>query len=120
MVRGRARIESLEAGRDALAEGIAGGGEALVVPVADTLPGWFERLAIEAAAQGVAVLVEAEPPADRDGEVLDGWEIGLCTTALTLGADDVLGIDPRRVARVRTVVDTLDAAAPLPTQEPAS
>lgn len=119
MVRGRARIDSLAAGRDLLAGEAIGVGDPLVVPVVDAVPAWLGELVTVAASRGVEVLVEAEPPADRDGEALDGWEIGVCTAAFAAGATDVVGVDPQRVARVRTVTAQLDRAAARPAPEPA-
>lgn len=111
MVTGPARINDLEAGRELLVGGSVGGGSTLVVPVRAVVPSWLVELAAEAADLGIDVLVEAEPPADLDGEALDGWEIGVCTAALASGAADVIGVDPRRVARVREIGDLLVAHA---------
>jgi hypothetical protein len=116
VVTGATRIEGLEAGRARLADGSVGAGSELVVPVRDVVPAWLVDLVSEAGLVGASVVVEAEPPADLEGEVLDGWEIGVCTAALGAGATDVLGIAPRRVARVREVGDLL--AAPAPVAEP--
>lgn len=120
MVPGRARIESLEAGRRALDQVAPGERAHLVVPVAEAVPSWLADLVVTAAGAQAEVTVEAEPPADLEGEALDGWEIGVCTAALAAGATEVAGIDPRRVTRVREVWAALAAHAPQPAPEPAS
>lgn len=112
MVTGRARVESLEAGLAYLAGLGDGAGSELIVPVRYAVPAWLADLAAAAAVVGSTVVVEAEPPAALEGEALDGWEIGVCTAALGAGAADVLGVDPRRVARVDEVIALLDAHAP--------
>ena len=121
MVTGRARIDSLEAGLAYLAGGTDEPGSELVVPVAVTVPTWLADLVAAAAVVGSTVVVEAEPSAGLSGEELDGWEIGVCTAALTAGAADVLGVDPRRVARVHEVTALLDTHAleTAPAPEPA-
>lgn len=114
MVTGAARIDTLEDGR-ALLRGLdAGSGSDLVVVVRSVVPAWLPQLVTAAIEAGSRVLVAAEPPAELVGEALDGWEIGVCTAALAAGAADVLGIDRRRVARVREVGDLLAAHAPQP------
>ena len=46
----------------------------------------------------------------EEGEALDGREIGTAYAALIAGAHEVEGIDPRRVARVRAVLEALEQA----------
>lgn len=113
---GRARIESLQAG---LAAAAGPGTTDLVVPVSGSVPAWLGDLVHGAAAADgeVRVLIEAEPPADLEGAALDGWEIGVCTAAVAAGVDDVLGVDPQRVTRVRQVGVLLAAHAPQPAPE---
>lgn len=120
MVTGRARIDSLEAGQAHLAGGQGAVSEELIVPVRAVVPVWLADLVAVASVAGSTVVVEAEPPADLVGEALDGWEIGVCTVALAAGAADVLGVDPRRVARVHEVDALLGAAASPVTPETAS
>lgn len=112
MVKGAARIDTLEDGRAHLRGLDAGSGSDLVVVVRSLVPAWLEQLGREATEAGVRVLVAAEPPAALAGEALDGWEIGVCTAALAAGAADVEGIARTRVARVREVGDLLAAHAP--------
>lgn len=116
----RVRIESLEAGGSALSAAPDPAETGLVVPVSTAVPTWLGALVEAASAAGAAVFVEAEPPADLEGEALDGWEIGLCTAALAAGAAGVLGIDPQRVRRVREVDGALAAHAPGASPEPAA
>ncbi len=120
MVTGRARIDSLEAGLTLLADDTHGTGSELVVPVRSVVPSWLADLVAAAAVVGSTVVVEAEPPAELGGEELDGWEIGVCTVALGAGAADVLGVDPRRVARVEEVTALLGDQVPEPTAEAAT
>lgn len=92
----------------------------LVVPVVEAVPPWLVGLAAAAHDQGARVLVSAEPPAGATGEAADGWEIGVCTAALAAGVDDVVGIDPRRVTRVRAVIEaTRRATMAPPAEQPA-
>ncbi len=55
------------------------------------------------------VAFTSRPQADPEG--VAGWEIGVCTAALQVGAVLVRGIDVRRARRVRGVVEALAAAA---------
>lgn len=118
MVTGAARIDTLEDGRARLRGLDAASGADLVVVVRSVVPAWLEELVAEAAAGGSRVLVAAEPLPDLAGEALDGWEIGVCTAALAAGAADVVGIDRKRVARVREVGELLAAHAPAPVAAP--
>jgi len=115
VVTDRVRIDSLAAGREHLARAQRVPGSVLVVPIDRTVPAWLGELAAAAHVVDATVVAEARRPADLVGEAGDGWEIGVCTAALAAGADDVTGIDARRVARVRDVTACLDAArAPAP------
>lgn len=115
MVTDRVRIDSLAAGQARLAEAGWVPGTVLVVTVERTVPPWLRPL-VAAARRGEApVVVEARTPADLDVEPAAGWEIGVCTAALAAGADDVTGIDPQRLARVREITRRLDVARPGPT-----
>ncbi|WP_421119375.1 hypothetical protein ACE2AJ_18765 [Aquihabitans daechungensis] len=119
MVTGRARIDSLEAGLASLGDHPGAPGAELVVPVRSSVPPWLADLVAAAAVVDATVVVEAEPSAELSVEALDGWEIGVCTAALQAGAADVLGVDPRRVARVHEVTALLAAHAPHPAPEAA-
>jgi hypothetical protein len=92
-----------------------------VIEVTDVVPA---DLAASVASSDVPVAVHLVPPAHLAGDALAGWEIGAATAALLAGAANVTGIDPARLARVRTVVAHLqpDAsvssdAAPEPDRE---
>ena len=111
MVTDRARIDSLEAGRVALDAQEGTDHLELVVSVRSTIPPWLIELVVVATARGSVVLVEAEAPPGLPAETLAGWEIGVCTAALTAGAIEVFGIAPSTVARVREVIGALAAAA---------
>jgi hypothetical protein len=112
VVTGATRIDSLESGLARLADRSGGVGSELVVPVRDVVPDWLADLVSAASLVGATVVVEAEPSAELVGDALDGWEIGVCTAALAAGAADVLGVEPRRVARVHEVTALLAAHAP--------
>lgn len=120
MVTGPARIDTLEAGLARLAAASRGPVVPLVVPVRAVVPAWLEDLVVAADAAETAVVVDAAAPRDLAGEALAGWEIGVCTAAFASGAADVLGVDPRRVARVREVHASLAAHGPAPAPEVAS
>ncbi len=94
--------------------------EPLVVLVDEAVPAWFGDLVDAARASGAAVVVQAAAPHGLAGEALAGWEIGVCTAALAAGASDVVGVDARRVARVREVDAALTAHAPQRAPEVAS
>jgi hypothetical protein len=111
VVTGPARIDTLDAGLARLAAAGRGPAVPLVVPVRAVVPAWLEDLVVAAAAAETAVVVDAAAPHDLAGDARAGWEIGVCTAAFASGAADVLGIDPRRVARVREVHDSLAAHA---------
>lgn len=115
MVTDRVRIDSLAAGRAHLANAELAAGSVLVVPVDRAVPPWLAELVAAARLVGATVLVEAETPAGLDGEPAAGWQIGVCTAALAVGAE-VAGIDPQRVARVREIADSLDGARLDPTE----
>jgi hypothetical protein len=112
VVTDRVRIDSLEAGQAHLAQSGSDGRAILVVTVARVVPVWLSALVEEAHAAAASVVVEVEAPADLDDESRAGWEIGVCTAALGAGTDDVVGIDPKRVARLREVTVRLAAARP--------
>lgn len=71
------------------------------------------------AAEARPVVVHLAAPAELAGEALAGWEIGAATAALLAGAVDVTGVDPVRLARVRTVVGHLQGVD-APRGEPAT
>lgn len=81
------------------------------IEVTDEVPA---DLAATIASSDAPVVVHLAAPAHLAGDALAGWEIGAATAALLAGAATVTGIDPARLARVRTVVDHLqpDAAEP--------
>ncbi len=110
MVTDRVRIDSLAAGREHLAHARLAPGAVLVVPVDRRVPTWLAELVDAAHAARASVVVEAQTPADLEGEAAAGWQIGVCTAALAAGADDVVGVEAQRVARVRDVTASLDAA----------
>lgn len=109
MVTGPARIDSLAEALARLAAPPRPSGEAVVVTVDRTVPTWLPDLVAAARAERTAVVIDARHPAHLGGEALAGWEIGVCTAAFAAGAADVLGVDPRRVARVREVDARLDS-----------
>lgn len=83
-----------------------------VVVVATVVPPWLGDAVGACAVTGCDLAVALEPPSSLTGEALDGWEIGVLTALCSLGITDVRGADPRRLARVRVVVDRLAQAAP--------
>lgn len=52
----------------------------------------------------------AATPDPSASDVADGWEIGALAVLLSAGVTTVTGIDEQRVARVRAVLDALEAA----------
>lgn len=89
---------------------------ALVVPIRTSVPDWLPQVVQEATSLSVPVDLSIEPDdlaicGDPGTEQRDGWEIGVITAALSVGVRDVLGADPRRVARVRAVLGHLAEAA---------
>ncbi|MGN6692993.1 MAG: hypothetical protein ACTHN0_02355 [Aquihabitans sp.] len=112
MVTDRVRIDSLALGQEHLSQTGPGAGSILVVTVVRVVPPWLAALVEGARAAAASVIVEAEAPTDLDDESRAGWEIGVCTAALAVGADDVIGVDAQRVARVREINDRLAAAQP--------
>lgn len=120
MVTGPGRIDTLEAGLARLAAAEGGTVEPLVVILDQAVPAWLASLVDAAAARGAAVVVQAAAPHGLAGEALAGWEIGVCTAALAAGVSDVVGVDARRVARVREVDAALAAHAPQRAPEVAS
>jgi len=119
VVTDRVRIDSLAAGRTHLANAELAARSVLVVPVDRAVPPWLAELVAAARLVGATVLVEAKEPAGLDGESAAGWQIGLCTATLAVGAD-VAGIDPRRVARVREIIASLEGARLDPTEDDGS
>ncbi|HWJ60918.1 MAG TPA: hypothetical protein VNS19_03035 [Acidimicrobiales bacterium] len=119
MVTDRVRIDGLAAGRARLAQGDLASRSVLVVTVTRRVPDWLDELVAAASEVGASVLVEAVPPTHLVGPERDGWEIGVCTTALGAGAADVAGVAPQRVARVREITARLAEPAPMPAPEAA-
>ena len=120
MVAERTRIENLAAA-EAVFEQATTAAPTLVVPVEHALPAWLDALVDRAHAAGTTVAIGAEPPSDWSDDRRAGWEIGVCTAALHAGVDEIVGIAPQRVNRVRAVVAAIDAAArPADHQEPVS
>jgi hypothetical protein len=87
--------------------------EQRAIEVTDEVPA---DLAATIASSEVPVVVHLAAPAHLAGDALAGWEIGAATAALLAGAATVTGIEPARLARVRTVVDHLQAGAPEPSR----
>lgn len=87
--------------------------DARVVEVTSEVPA---DLAATIASFDAPVVVHLAAPAHLAGDALAGWEIGAATAALLAGAATVTGIDAVRLARVRTVVDHLQAGAPEPSR----
>lgn len=120
MVTGRVRVETLEDGRAALAGSATPAALVLEVAVDQRVPAWLGDLVALARSAGASVSVVAVAPSAvtaAGDEALAGWEIGVCTAALAAGADEIVGIDPTRVARVRTIVGALaTGSAPVPVE----
>ena len=110
MVVEHARVESLAEADEVLARAATPADLVLVLVVRTVVPAWIGALVSQAHAAGHGVMVVVEPEGDPAGDVLAGWEIGVCTAALSAGVDEVRGIDAKRVERVRTVVGLLDGA----------
>lgn len=83
----------------------------LVVAVTDVVPGWLAEAVERAHRNGRRLAVRLGTPPVSTGEPAAGWEIGVVTSALAAGADDVLGAAPRQVARVREVLRRWQDAA---------
>lgn len=102
----------------ALAETVDPAHVELIVTVVDTVPAWLGPIAHQAASLGSAVVVCVTPPPEHDDESLDpaaaearaGWEIGVATALIDLGITHIEGIEPARIRRVTTVIESLALA----------
>lgn len=86
----------------------------LQVTIATVVPGWLDQLVTDAREHGGEVIVRLapDPGLGLDGpDARAGWEIGVLTSVLASGIEEVRDADPARLARVRAVVDALAGAA---------
>jgi hypothetical protein len=108
----RVDVDHPDAAARALADAADPSQLSLVVTVSTVVPEWLPGLLAQARTAGSDVVVVLD--ADHEAVTAQGaagWEIGVLTSVLSLGIDQVEGADPKRVARVQAVVDALDAAS---------
>lgn len=75
--------------------------------VGAAVPTWLPVAVSEVHAAGFGVAVTLSPQTGRPPDVVAGWEIGVLTTILGLGVEEIHGADPVRLRRVQAVVDRL-------------
>ena len=103
MVLVRPVVDAPEAVDAAARDGVG----AVEVIIGDVVPGWLAAAVERAHEHGLLVVARL---AGRPGLVAgegDGRQIGAVLAALEAGVDEVEGVDPRRVARIRTVLDAV-------------
>lgn len=92
---------------EAVDAAVRDGAGAVEVAIGDVVPAWLAEAVERAHEHGLVVVARLDDArARRPGEAA-GRQIGAVVAALSAGVDEVEGVDDRRVARVRTVLDAV-------------